>query len=182
MPQKDSDSIVLGGGCFWCLDALYSRLKGVTKVESGYAGGDDTNFPNPTYYQVFSKKTGHAEVVRINFNPLEIKLSTLVDIFWAIHDPTALNRQGADVGNDYRSIILYNSKEQKQIIEGSLKNVGQPLWPDPIVTELKPLTKFYPAEPEHQDFAAKNPSSTYCNIVINPKITKFKQQFASLLI
>ncbi len=172
------DFIVLGGGCFWCLDALYKRVKGVINVESGYAGGHD---PNPDYYKVYSKKTGHAEVVRINFDPEVISLKTLIDIFWAVHDPTTLNRQGADVGDDYRSIILYNSKEQKEVIEESLKNVGQPLWKNPIVTEVKPLDNFYIAEEEHQDYAAKNPSSGYCYVVINPKLKKFKKQFADLL-
>lgn len=177
-----TDSIVLGGGCFWCLDALYSRVKGVVKVESGFAGGDDKNFPNPTYWSVYLKETGHAEVVRVHFDTDQIKLKTLIDIFWAIHDPTTLNRQGADVGEDYRSIILYSSEEQKKIVEDSLKNVGQPLWSDPIVTELKWLTNFYLAEEEHQDYSKKNPTSGYCNIVINPKLAKFKKQFAHLLL
>ncbi len=176
-------AIVLGVGCFWCLDALYVRIKGVTLVESGYAGGDDVNFPNPDYYSVFSKKTGHAEVVRIHFNPEIIQLKTLIDIFWAIHDPTTLNCQGADVGNDYRSLILYNSEEQKEVIRKSLQEVGTPLWQDvnPIVTEIKPLIKFYLGEPEHQDYQNNNPASGYCSVVINPKLIKFKKQFADLL-
>lgn len=176
-------TVVLGGGCFWCLDALYVRVKGVTLVESGYAGGDDLNFPNPDYYSVFSKKTGHAEVVRIYFNPEIIKLKTLIDIFWAVHDPTTLNRQGADVGSDYRSLILYNSEEQKEIIQKSLQEVGTPLWQgiNPIVTEIKPLVKFYLGEPEQQDFQKRNPASGYCSVVINPKLIKFREQFADLL-
>jgi peptide-methionine (S)-S-oxide reductase len=176
------ESIVLGGGCFWCLDALYKKLKGVILVESGYGGGDDANYPNPNYRQVYSESTGHAEVVKITFNPDELKFKTIIDIFWAVHDPTTLNRQGADVGDDYRSIILYNSEEQKQVVEDSLKNVGQPLWKDPIVTEIKPLTNFYLAEEEHQDYSAKNPNSGYCYIVINPKLKKFKKQFSDLLL
>lgn len=177
------ETIVLGGGCFWCLDALYVRAKGVTLVESGYAGGDDVNFPNPDYYSVFSKKTGHAEVVRIHFNPEIIQLKTLIDIFWAIHDPTTLNRQGADIGNDYRSLILYSSKEQKGVIQKSLEEVGAPLWKEfnTIVTEIKPLVKFYLGEPEQQDFENRNPASGYCSVVINPKLVKFKKQFADLL-
>lgn len=174
-----TESIVLGGGCFWCLDSLYRRLKGVIKVETGYAGGEK---PNPTYMEVFSKKTGHAEVVRVTFDPKIIGLRTLIDIFWAIHDPTTLNRQGADVGDDYRSIILYADEGQKKIIKASLKNVGQRLWSEPIVTEIKPLKAFYLAEEEHQNWATKNQQSMYCNIVINPKLAKFKKQFAHLLV
>ena len=174
-----TESIVLGGGCFWCLDALYKRLKGVTLVESSYAGGTDTN---PTYMKVYSGSTGHAEVVRVNYDPEVIDLKTLIDIFWAIHDPTTLNRQGVDVGDDYRSILLYNSEEQKEIIEDSLKNVGQPLWKNPIVTEVKALDMFYLAEKEHQDWAEKNSKSMYCSIMINPKLKKFKEQFANLLV
>jgi peptide-methionine (S)-S-oxide reductase len=171
----------MGGGCFWCLDALYKRVQGVTLVESGYAGG---TVPDPTYWSVYNGDTGHAEVVRVNFNPAVIDLKTLIDIFWAIHDPTTLNRQGADIGTDYRSIILYNSDQQKEVIDESLNKVGKPLWEDksPIVTEIKALDAFYLAEEEHQDWANRNPRSGYCNIVINPKLKNFKEQFADLLV
>ena len=173
-----TDSIVLGGGCFWCLDALYRRLKGVLKVETGYAGG---TAENPTYMSVYSGTTGHAEVVRVTFDPKIIQLKTLIDIFWAIHDPTTLNKQGADVGTDYRSIILYNSADQKRIIADSMLYTATKLWSAPLTTEVKPLDKFYIAEPEHQNYAEANPASGYCRVVINPKLAKFKKQFVNLL-
>lgn len=180
--DKNLNTIVLGGGCFWCLDALYKRLKGVGLVEAGYAGG---NTDNPKYADVYKEKTGHAEVVRVHFDPEIISLRQLIDIFWAIHDPTTLNKQGADIGTSYRSIILYNSDEQKKIIEASKYESGDPLWDGKgdgsIVTEIKELNKFFMAEPEHQDYDRKYSYSGYCSVVINPKLAKFREQFKDLL-
>lgn len=179
---KNMDSIVLGGGCFWCLDAIYKRLKGVNMVEAGYAGG---SVDNPKYMYVYKEKTGHAEVVRVHFDPQIISLRQLIDIFWAIHDPTTLNRQGADKGTSYRSIILYSSEEQRKIIEDSKNKTGAPLWEGKsdgsIVTEIKVLEKFYIAEPEHQDYDRRYNYSGYCAVVISPKVAKFKKQFSHLL-
>ena len=180
MENKALETATLAAGCFWCVEPIFDALIGVEDVASGYSGG---RTENPTYQQVCSETTGHAEVVRIHFDPEIIQLKTLIDIFWAIHDPTTLNCQGADVGNDYRSLILYNSEEQKEVIRKSLQEVGTPLWQDvnPIVTEIKPLIKFYLGEPEHQDYQNNNPASGYCSVVINPKLIKFKKQFADLL-
>jgi peptide-methionine (S)-S-oxide reductase len=171
------ETITLGGGCFWCLDAVYRRIKGVESSTVGYAGGEK---PDPTYEAVSTGTSGYAEVVQIGFNPSEISLQTVLEIFWTIHDPTTLNRQGADVGHQYRSIILYNSDSQKQLAESS-KAEAQKLWENPIVTEVEPLTKFYPAEAYHQDYFNKNPEKSYCQVVINPKLVKLRQKFAPLL-
>jgi peptide-methionine (S)-S-oxide reductase len=173
-----TQSAYLGGGCFWCLDALYRRLKGVNRVISGYAGGE---LANPSYEQVGAGHTGHAEVVAIEFDPSVITYDKLLEIFWHIHDPTTPNRQGHDVGAQYRSIILYADDEQKAAAEKSLKEVGQPLWDGQVVTELKPLVKFYPAEGYHQDYFNQNPEAGYCQVVINPKLAKFNSEFEALL-
>lgn len=173
-----TESIVLGGGCFWCLEASYQLIRGVTKVTSGYAGG---SVPNPTYYAVATGKTGHAEVVKVEFDPDIISLSDILDVFWAIHDPTTLNRQGNDVGTDYRSIILYVGDNQKKVTEESIKAVAK-LWPNPIVTELEPLEKFYQAEPEHQNYFKNHPAQAYCQVVINPKLEKLRAKFAEKLV
>lgn len=173
-----NDSIVLGGGCFWCLEAVFQRLKGVIVITNGYAGGV---VENPSYEMVLSGRTGHAEVVKIEFDPDIVSLETILQIFWALHDPTTLNQQGADVGTQYRSIILYKNSVQKNLAEKSLKNVGQPLWNKPVVTQIEPLEKFYPAEDYHQNYFNQHPEAAYCQIVINPKITKLKQKFAHLL-
>lgn len=170
--QKASGSIVLGGGCFWCVEALYESLEGVTTVESGYAGGSTKN---PTYQAVISGQTGHAEVVRIEFDPQNISQETLLDFFWEAHDPTTLNRQGADVGTQYRSIILYRSEEQKEAAERSMK-AAQKKFRDPIVTEIKELEAFYPAEGYHQDYFKNNPDAPYCRYVIAPKLKKLESQ------
>lgn len=167
-----ADTLVLGGGCFWCVEAAYDLLDGVTSVESGYAGGTAAD---PTYKQVCSGDTGHAEVVRIHFDPSKITLRELLEFFWDAHDPTTLNRQGADVGTQYRSIVLYQNDEQKQAAEASLAEARK-RFTDPIVTEIVPLEHFYVAEVSHQDYYALNPNQGYCRYVIAPKIEKLKKQ------
>lgn len=169
------EKIVLGGGCFWCLDAAYKLIKGVTIVQQGYAGG---TLANPTYEQVCSGITGHAEVVQVQFDPQIIKLENILDIFWIIHDPTTLNRQGYDIGTEYRSIILFCNEKQKPIIEMSLQK-AQKVWENPIVTEIKPLEKFHPAEDYQNDYETSR--SDYCQIIINPKLNKLRQKFMYLL-
>jgi peptide-methionine (S)-S-oxide reductase len=173
-----NESIVLGGGCFWCLDAIYQRIKGVTRVTSGYAGGE-TN--NPNYSEVCSGRTRHAEVIKIDFDSNSVALATILDVFWAMHDPTTLNQQGSDVGTQYRSIILHNSSEQKIEIEKSTENTAKKLWNKPIITEVTPLEEFWPAEEHHQDYFNKNPEQGYCQIIINPKLAKFKQKFSKII-
>jgi peptide-methionine (S)-S-oxide reductase len=167
----------LGGGCFWCLDAAFRRVEGVASVVSGYAGGHRAD---PTYEQVCSGSTGHAEVVQVEFDPQTLPYADVLDVFWAIHDPTSLNRQGADVGTQYRSIILYHDDGQKRIAESS-RDAVQQLWSRPVVTEIVPLDVFYPAEEYHQDYYARNPEQGYCQVVINPKLTKLREHFASRL-
>ena len=169
----------LGGGCFWCLEAVYEQLNGVEKVVSGYAGG---NTPNPTYEEVCTGDTGHAEVVQITFDPNVISYKELLEVFFTIHDPTTFNRQGPDVGTQYRSIILYHSPEQRDIARqtiAELTNAG--LWNRPIVTELKPFTVFYPAEEYHQEYYRNNPLQPYCLAVVAPKVAKARKQFLSKL-
>jgi peptide-methionine (S)-S-oxide reductase len=167
----------LGGGCFWCLDAAYRRIEGVTQVVSGYAGGGD---PHPTYQRVCSGSTGHAEVVQVEFDPDVISYADILDVFWAIHDPTTRNRQGADVGSQYRSIILTHDDTQRRIAEETRQAVAA-LWPRPILTEIVPLEAFHPAEEYHQDYFARNPDQGYCQVVINPKLAKLREKFASRL-
>lgn len=170
--KPKSELATFGGGCFWCVEAQYKMLPGVLKVVSGYAGGHKGN---PTYEEVCTKTTGHAEVVQIEFDSAKISYKDLIDLFWLAHDPTTLNRQGHDEGPQYRSIILYHSDEQKKIAEQS-KAEAQKDWPDPIVTEIVPLKRFYPAEDYHQDYFAKNPSQGYCRVVVGPKVAKFRQK------
>lgn len=173
--QKTLEVATLGGGCFWCLEAVYSELQGVEQVVSGYAGG---HVRNPTYREVCSGATGHAEVVQITFDPSVISYRDLLRIFFTIHDPTTLNRQGADVGTQYRSIILYHDETQKQTALEVMEEVmRQGLWPNPIVTELKPFDAFYPAEEYHQRYFARNPLQPYCQVVIAPKVAKFRKQY-----
>ena len=172
---SNKESIVLGGGCFWCLDASYRLIDGVISVESGYAGG---HVKDPTYDQVCNGTTGHAEVVRVTFDPEAITLKDILDIFWALHDPTTLNKQGNDVGEQYRSIIFHTSDEQRKIAEESIKEASL-LWEDPIVTDIQPLDVFYLAEKEHQDYFAHHPESAYCQVIINPKLAKLREKFAS---
>ena len=170
-------TFVLGGGCFWCLDAVFRRLKGVTKSECGYAGGTTKN---PHYYDVASGQTGHAEVVRVTFDQSALPIETLLEIFFLIHDPTTLNRQGADVGPQYRSIMLYQDEEQKRVFKNAVRHAAA-IWDDPVVTQIEPLETFYAAESEHQDYFNKNPSSGYCSIVIAPKIAKARRTYAQWL-
>jgi peptide-methionine (S)-S-oxide reductase len=167
----------LGGGCFWCLDAAYRRVEGVTGVVSGYAGGQD---PNPTYQRVCSGRTGHAEVVQVEFDPDVISYADILDVLWAIHDPTTPNQQGHDVGTQYRSIILTHDDAQRVAAEAS-RDAVQSLWPRPVVTEIVPLEVFHPAEEYHQDYYARNPEQGYCQAVINPKLAKLRQRFAARL-
>lgn len=174
-PQKAS--IVLGGGCFWCLQAYFKLIRGILSVTSGYAGG---NISSPSYNQVSRGETGHAEVVKIEFDPAIITLEDILKIFWTMHDPTTLNRQGADVGTQYRSIVLTANETQFETAK-KVKEDMQRLWDDPIITEIKPLKEFFPAEDYHQDYYAKNPSSAYCQIVINPKLNKLKEKFGNYL-
>lgn len=176
---SETDTAVFGAGCFWCVEAIYQRVNGVIAVESGYAGG---HVEDPTYRQVVSGKTGHAEVAKVTFNPNEISFEELLEVFWHTHDPTTLNRQGADVGTQYRSAVFYNSLQQKQIAEKSKqKTDASGLWDDPIVTEITPLSNYSTAEDYHQNYFNNNPNAGYCSVVIAPKIAKFKKDFPHLL-
>jgi len=167
--------ITLGGGCFWCLEAVYDQVHGVRDVVSGYAGGQ---LANPTYEDVCSGLTGHAEVVQVTFDPAQISLEDLLHIFFTIHDPTTLNRQGADIGSQYRSAIFYHNAEQKQTAERVIAELtAAKLWDRPIVTQVMPLNAFYPAEDYHQEYFARNPGQGYCRVVIAPKVAKFRQKY-----
>jgi peptide-methionine (S)-S-oxide reductase len=175
----NNEIATFGGGCFWCTEAVFSELEGVEKVESGYAGG---TVPDPTYEQVCSGKTGHAEVVQITFNPRVISYKELLEIFFTLHDPTTLNRQGADVGTQYRSIILYHNDAQKTVAEKAINEVdSSKIWNRPIVTQIKPLEAFYKAEDYNQDYFKKNPAQGYCKIIIAPKVAKFRKEYLELL-
>jgi peptide-methionine (S)-S-oxide reductase len=163
-----TETAVLGGGCFWCLEAVYKRIEGVKSVVSGYAGGSK---PDPTYEQVCMGSTGHAEVVQVEYDPEVVSYERILEIFWKAHDPTSLNRQGADVGSQYRSIILYRDEAQREAAERSREQAAK-RYERPIVTELRPLEAFYRAEDYHQDYFAKNPYAAYCAFVIRPKLQK----------
>lgn len=163
----------LAGGCFWCLDAVYQRIQGVTSIVSGYAGGETEN---PDYYRVATGKTGHAETVQITFDESIIPGDIILDLYFLIHDPTTLNRQGADEGTQYRSIMFYADEAQKAAFEAAIER-AKTHWDDPIVTELVPLEVFYPAEDEHQDYFNNNPGNGYCSIVIAPKIVKARAAY-----
>jgi len=169
----------LGGGCFWCLEAVYKDLRGVRSVMSGYAGG---HIPNPSYKAVCSGTTGHAEVVQIRFDPDQVSYADLLRVFFTIHDPTTKDRQGYDVGPQYRSIILTHSDEQRQTAQAIIKEIADAkLWPSPIVTQIEPLQVFYAAEPEHHDYFERNPWTGYCQAVVAPKVAKFRKTFADRL-
>ena len=172
-----TETATLAGGCFWCLDPVFRSLRGVMRSEAGYAGG---TVPNPTYEQVCTKRTGHAEVLQVDFDPDQISYDDLLRVFFTIHDPTTKDSQGADVGPQYRSAIFTHSPEQEAATRRIIAEV-QPLWDAPIVTEVEPLTRFWPAEPEHQDYFARNPWSGYCRVVIAPKVAKARKQFADRL-
>jgi peptide-methionine (S)-S-oxide reductase len=165
-------TLVLGGGCFWCVEAAYELVPGVLAAENGYAGGKR---PNPTYEQVCTGASGHAEVVKISFDPAQVSRTELLDFFWEIHDPTTLNRQGADVGTQYRSVIYHADDQEKALITASIAKANAETWGGRIVTEVSPLPAFYPAEEYHQDYFKRNPSAGYCQIVIKPKIEKLKK-------
>jgi peptide-methionine (S)-S-oxide reductase len=178
-PTSNRDVATLGGGCFWCLEAVYDEIEGVISVESGYAGGHK---PNPTYEEVCAGRTGHAEVVQITFDPQVITFRDLLDIFFSIHDPTTPNRQGADVGPQYRSIILYHNDEQRRIAEATIAELNAAkIWKAPIVTEVKPFTVFWMAEEYHQEYFVKNPYQGYCIAVVAPKVMKARKQFTDRL-
>jgi peptide-methionine (S)-S-oxide reductase len=176
--SKTTDSMqvaTLGGGCFWCIEVVYSELKGVVKAESGYAGG---SLPNPSYEDVCSDKTGHAEVVQVTFDPRVISYREILQVFFSVHDPTTLNRQGADAGTQYRSVIFYHDDAQKKIAQGVMAEIDKSkIWEKPIVTQLLPLEKFYKAEAYHQNYFKNNPDQGYCQIVIEPKVAKFRKQY-----
>jgi len=169
----------LGGGCFWCTEAIFERVKGVVTAESGYSGG---NTANPDYKQVTSGLTGHAEVVQITYDPEQVSYAELLEIFFKTHDPTTLNRQGADVGTQYRSIVLYHSEEQRIMAEKIIYALGEEeIWADPIVTTVEPFEFFYSAEGYHQEYYENNPNQGYCRVVINPKVEKLEKLFKEKL-
>jgi len=173
------ETATLGAGCFWCVEAVFDDLRGVEDVVSGYSGG---HTENPTYQEVCSETTGHAEVVQIKFNPEELSYADLLRVFFAVHDPTTLNRQGNDVGTSYRSAIFYHSDEQRQTAEEVIKEVSEAqIYDKPIVTEVTAFDKFYPAENYHQEYFANNPAQPYCAAVVAPKVAKFRKQFISRL-
>ncbi|EAR17009.1 peptide-methionine (S)-S-oxide reductase MsrA [Robiginitalea biformata] len=178
MPTKSLQEATLGAGCFWCIEAVFQELRGVESVVSGYSGG--TVPGKPTYREVCSGLTGHAEVVRVRFNPEEISFRDLLVVFLSTHDPTTLNRQGADRGTQYRSVVFFHDAEQEQVAREVIAEMQQ-YFDDPIVTEVSPLSNFYEADPEHQDFYRRNPELGYCRVVIDPKMRKLRDLFASRL-
>lgn len=178
MENIELQKMTVGGGCFWCTEAVFDQIKGVEKVMSGYSGG---NVPGtPTYREVCSGLTGHAEVIQVSFDPKVISYKDLLEIFMTTHDPTTLNRQGGDVGTQYRSVIFYHTDAQRETAEGVLEEMAE-VYTDPVVTELSPLDTFFPAEADHHDFYAKNPNQGYCAAVISPKIAKFRKIHADKL-
>lgn len=177
--QNSTEVTTLGGGCFWCLEAVFVELQGVEKVESGYSGG---TVPHPSYEQVCTGTTGHAEVAQITFDLDVISFREILQVFFATHDPTTLNRQGADVGTQYRSVIFYHDEEQKKIAEEMIDELNSAdIWPNPIVTEVEPLENYYKAEDYHQDYYKYNSQQPYCQAVITPKLAKFRKNFAEKL-
>lgn len=179
MSTAQKEIATLAGGCFWCLEAVYDQMKGITAVESGYIGGSTDA---PTYEAVCSGRTGHAEAVRVTFDPAVTSYRDLLEVFFVIHDPTTLNRQGNDVGTQYRSTIFYHSPEQKATAEDVIATLTKEnVYPDPIVTEIAPAGAWYEAEPYHQEYFARNPLQGYCTYVVGPKVAKFRKQFAAKL-
>ncbi len=177
--SSPKETITLGGGCFWCTEAVFEDLKGVEKVESGYSGG---TVANPTYEQVCTGKTGHAEVSQITFDPKVISLKDILGVFFTVHNPTTLNRQGNDVGTQYRSVIFYRNAEQKAAAQQAIKDIAAAnIWNGPIVTEVTPFKAFYKAEDYHQEYFRLHGSQPYCQVVIAPKVAKFREHFRSLL-
>ncbi|MFD2366971.1 peptide-methionine (S)-S-oxide reductase MsrA [Pseudoduganella sp. GCM10020061] len=175
MEERTIETAILGGGCFWCTEAVYLETRGVTKVESGYMGG---HTENPTYEQVCSGTSGHAEVVRVEFDPAQISYRDILEIFFTIHDPTTLNRQGNDVGTQYRSVIFTTSPEQEATARQVMGEMAH-VWTAPLVTEIQPQQKWYRAEDYHQDYFRQHPLQGYCAFVVAPKLSKFRQTFAS---
>ena len=177
--NKTYQTATLGGGCFWCIEAIYNQINGVISASSGYSGG---KIKNPTYREVSSGMTGHAEVVQIIFDPETITFRDILTIFFHVHDPTTLNRQGADVGNQYRSVIYFHDENQKTVAEKVMAEIQDAkLWKDPIVTELSPVSNFYIAEDYHQNYFENNPNASYCTFVISPKMEKFRKNFKEYL-
>ncbi len=177
--MENKETIAFGGGCFWCTEAVFKSLKGVMSVQSGYTGG---TIVNPTYEQICTGTTGHAEVIKIEYDPSQIDAKTLMTVFFATHDPSQLNRQGNDVGTQYRSAIFYTTPAQKEQAEAMIKEIdASSADGGKVVTEVTPLGAFYPAEEYHQDYFARNPDKAYCQIVINPKVAKVQEKFAQLL-
>lgn len=179
MNRNGKEVATLGGGCFWCLEAVFDDLQGVEEVVSGYSGGTR---PNPSYREVCTGMTGHAEVVQVTFDPKQIRFEEILEVFFSIHNPTTLNRQGADVGTQYRSAIFYHSPEQKAVAEQVIRKLGAAsVWNDPIVTEVSPFEAFYPAEDYHQEYFQRNGRQPYCQVVIAPKLAKFRKQYVDRL-
>ena len=173
--ERGRGQATFAGGCFWCVEAVFDELRGVERVESGYAGG---SVPDPSYQQVCAGTTGHAEVVRVTYDPDAVSYRDLLGVFFTAHDPTQLNRQGADVGTQYRSAVFYHTPEQREAAEQVIAEMeAQKVWDAPVVTTLEPLTEFYPAEDYHRDYYRRNPEQGYCRVVIAPKVAKFRQKF-----
>ncbi len=178
-PDRNAEIATFGGGCFWCTEAVFKELKGIEKVESGYSGG---TVPNPSYRQVCTGRTGHAEVVQVTFDPNIISFGDILRVFFTVHDPTTLNRQGGDVGTQYRSIILYHNNEQKAVAEQVIKEItAEGIWDGQIVTQVVPFEAFYKAEDYHQKYFENNPRQSYCQIVIAPKVSKFREHYREKL-
>ena len=178
MTERNHAVATLGGGCFWCLEAVFEKVAGVASVEPGYSGGFTSN---PTYREVCEGDSGHAEVVRVSFDPAQISFETLLEIFFTIHDPTTLNRQGHDVGTQYRSVIFYHSPEQKNVAQKVVARINaENWWGTPVVTQVMPVPAFYPAEEYHQRYFQRNPDQGYCQVVIAPKLAKLRQHFSNL--
>jgi peptide-methionine (S)-S-oxide reductase len=176
--NEREETITLGGGCFWCLEAVFDEMRGVNDVLSGYAGG---HMANPTYRQVCAETTGHAEVVQVKFNPDEVSLEELLSVFFTIHDPTTLNRQGSDMGTQYRSAIFYHNEVQRETAVNLINELNDAnIWDNPIVTEVTPIDQFYVAEDYHQNYFVNNPGQGYCRVVVAPKVAKFRQKFNHL--
>ncbi len=177
LESEESEVAILGGGCFWCVEAVFQELKGVLSVESGYAGGQS---PHPTYKEVCSGRSGHAEVIKVVFDPSMISFEEILTVFFTVHDPTTLNRQGNDVGTQYRSVIFYQNESQKETACNLIAEIKGD-FPDPIVTEISPAAEFYPAEEEHQNFYRDNPGNSYCRFMVPPKLKKLREKFANKL-
>jgi peptide-methionine (S)-S-oxide reductase len=177
--MSESETATLGGGCFWCLEAVYDEMEGVLGVESGYMGG---HVPNPSYRAVCTGSTGHAEVVRVSFDPAVTSYREILEVFFAIHDPTTPDRQGNDAGPQYRSVIFYYGETQRELAQTLIRELDtERVWSQPVVTELRAASTFYPAEDYHQEYFRNNPSAPYCSYIVAPKVSKFRQKFAAKL-